>query len=1574
MGINKPVRNRDVAIIGMAVRFPKSDDTDMYWENLKNGIDCVGSFPDSRRTDTDQYVRYMALAPDDTQYLKGSYLESINMFDYDLFRLSPREASLMDPNQRLFLEIAYSAIEDAGYATSELAGTRTGVYIGFPAQFTRKGYSDVITEIEPSAIPISFAGNIPSIIAGRVSYFLNLRGPALLFDTACSSSLVALHYAYRDVRNGDCDMAIAGGCRIRMLPMGKGVVEGIESPDNRTRTFDDLGNGVGVGEGVAAVVLKSYKKAIEDGDNIYAVIKGSAVNQDGRSVGMTAPNAAAQEDVIVRAWEDAEIDPETISYIEAHGTATKLGDPTEILGVRKAFRRYTQKSQFCAIGSVKTNMGHLLGAAGIAGLIKAVLALKNRQIPPSINFNRPNQKIKFEDSPVYVNDELMDWDMDESIRRCGVSSFGISGTNCHIVLEEPLMELDVAARNIDDKELPFILTLSAKNNKVLKTLVFKYARFLKNEKFSKPYDLCYTANTGRNHFNCRLAIKFYGIDDLIEKLTNIDNSEIENLTLESVFYNEYKVVAVLNCDETAGEVTAAQKNEMTKTAREKLNEFLSESCYKSVTAEEICKLYVKGADVNWNLLYNKDFGRRISLPTYPFDRKRCWIDIPEDIENGNSNFYYTVDWCRRESETTINRDENSSLLIFMGNNEIGNSIEQLLVNRGRKVITAVFGTEYNKISNNRYVIKAEQQDFIKLMKELKDVSLSKIIHLSTLSNDKEIESVEELQVSQSIGVMSLFYLVKSIILNNITSKINIVLVAKYVSEVTGDERTIYPENATLFGLAKVIGMEQRNLSCKCIDIDENINLNDLLIEVECSDSYSNIAIRDNKRYVEEIKKLDINSFNTEDISFKQEGAYIITGGLGGLGLEMAKFLASKSCRNIILINRTAIPERGQWNNILVSKGETIFKEKIRKIKETESLGANVVVYNADVANYTRMKQVVGELKDKYKRINGVIHSAGIGSEGFIYNKKEETFVNTLMPKVYGTYILNKLLMNDEMDFFICFSSITSVTGGLGQGDYTAANAYLDTFQAYRNKLGKRTLTINWTGWEEVGMAKRYGVNVDGTFRILSTNKAIDLFSNAISRNMKRVIIGEINFDYISHNHLNDDFDYKLSNSLKKYILQNITPAKKHQGTTEQLSLTTTRLIGKNPNNLTYTEKLLAQIWGKVLGYNQLDIRDNFFEIGGDSILAVRMEVELEKNGIHLKSYDVFRYPTIELMAEQIGEKVEIKRPSIVLDNIEPFNDLYYKNCFYNSFFSIINHYRKNIIPFITNDIIVYKYNEDLDGERFGVDFIETKSIKALMGEIGLQVETKPESENVVKDVISAIEKGRPVIIWVDCYYEPIRKDTFQEIHWPHTWLIYGFDKVKAMFDIVEHTHRQNLTYDKRTISFEDAARCYEGYLSNFPKDSDKTYYEFYLSESSKDSFVECDYCRSTLAKSIKKYEDAVRKGIEQVPVIIDYLKKVITDESEFKLRTEELLGYLNDIINAKKIEKYRIDKLFNDQVQLYELLGSLIGCWDSLRLTIAKYMYSNVYNQSTLNKAIEKLSQIHCLEVEYLEVVLKLSK
>ena len=413
-----------IAIIGIGSRFPQSTTTEAFWQHLAQGNELITFFDDQELINEGVET---SLVNNENYINAKPMLQGIDQFDAQFFDLTPREAKVLDPQQRLFLECVWEALEDAKYNV-QTSAIKIGVYAG---KTLSHYWAQNLAPTQKNGFTSSFEqliGNDKDYLATYIAYKLNLKGPSFSIQTACSTSLVAVNIACQNLLDYQCDIAIAGGVTLS-LPQYRGYLHekgGISSSDGHCRPFDKDASGTVFGDGAGVVILKRLDEALADGDSIHAVIKGSATNNDGASkVGFTAPSVEGQAEVIAMAQAEADVDPKSIGYIEAHGTATQIGDPIEIKALTDVFRTNTDQKQFCAIGSVKSNVGHLDNAAGIAGLIKTVLALKHKQIPPTLHFKKPNPEIDFENSPFYVNTKLQEWKSNGSPRRAGVSSFGI---------------------------------------------------------------------------------------------------------------------------------------------------------------------------------------------------------------------------------------------------------------------------------------------------------------------------------------------------------------------------------------------------------------------------------------------------------------------------------------------------------------------------------------------------------------------------------------------------------------------------------------------------------------------------------------------------------------------------------------------------------------------------------------------------------------------------------------------------------------------------------------------------------------------------------------------------------------------------------------------------------------------------------------------------------------------------------------------------------------------------------------------------------------------------------------------
>ncbi|WP_052410218.1 beta-ketoacyl synthase N-terminal-like domain-containing protein [Paenibacillus durus] len=610
------VAARDVAIIGMSCRFPASGSAEEFWEHLIHNDDLITPVPQSR-WDWTAYEGDPQGDENKTNSRWGGFLDDIQRFDAEFFHISRREAELMDPQQRVTLEEAWHAIEDAGYKASELSGRQIGVYI---AVFNND-YNDLLgSGTDTRWDGYSSTGTYFSMIPNRISYLLNLHGPSVAIETACSGSLVAIHQAASAIINGDCEQALAGGVNLfctprRHLSFGNA---GMLASDGKCKAFDAGADGYVRGEGAGVLLMKSLEQAIQDGDHIYGVVKGSAVNHGGYAVSLTAPNPQAQSNLLIQAYERAKIDPAQVTYIEAHGTGTSLGDPIELNALKKAFAQLRHAGDgsavdapiqpYCAVGTVKTNIGHLESGAGIAGVIKVLLSMKHGILPGNLHFNRLNPQIELQDSPFYILDRNKEWlrlkdeDQRELPRCAGVSSFGFGGVNAHIVLQEYLMQEDVAVHPPGEK---LFCPLSATTAARLTAYAISLHQFLLKNPDLPLRNIAYTLQTGREDMEERIGFLADSTEGLKDALHGYIHGD-----------------APIN-----GMYAGSAGNTGTFAGR-KLITGQSPVNPQDKKLEDVIQQWVNGAGVDWQRLYNGNKPAKVSLPGYPFGGEAYWL--PEE--------------------------------------------------------------------------------------------------------------------------------------------------------------------------------------------------------------------------------------------------------------------------------------------------------------------------------------------------------------------------------------------------------------------------------------------------------------------------------------------------------------------------------------------------------------------------------------------------------------------------------------------------------------------------------------------------------------------------------------------------------------------------------------------------------------------------------------------------------------------------------------------------------------------------------------------------------------------------------
>ena len=1538
---NSETTEHAVAVIGMSGRFPKAASVEQFWENLRDGVEGISFFSDEELEASG--VEASALA--DPAYVRAhGSLEDVELLDAAFFGLTPREAEITDPQHRLFLECAWEALERAGYDAEKYAG-RVGVYGG-------TGISTyLLTNLLSNRELLRSVGGFQAMLGNdkdhlptRVSYKLNLRGPSVLVQTACSTSLVAVHLACQSLLSGECDMALAGGVSVRS-PQKAGYLYsegGIASPDGHCRAFDAAAQGTVSGSGVGLVVLKRLADALADGDLVHAVVLGSAVNNDGAAkVGYTAPGEGGQAEVIAEAMALAGVAPDTVTYVEAHGSGTALGDPIEFAALARAFRAATDRKNFCAVGSVKTNVGHLDAAAGVAGFIKAVLALKHKALPPSLHFQTPNPKMDIENSPFFVNAQLTPWAPGETPRRAGVSSFGMGGTNAHVVLEEaPEPEPSGASRPAQ------LLMLSAKTGAALDAAASNLADFLARNPEANLADVAYTLHTGRRDFAHRRMVVCRHREEAVAALGSKDSARVYGSVRESggravafmfpglgdqyvgmgrelyererifraqfdrcadilkpelgldlrdvlfpqdsaaagrpgvdikpggiavdfrrmvgrteaqpareaapgalastrvaqpaVFVVEYALARLLmswgikpaafigysigelvaaclagvfSLEDAlrlvagrarlierleAGAMLAVAMTEERVTAL--LGERLSVAAINSPTlcvisgptaeveelerrlkaegevcrrmqtshafhskmmeparaefaalaasfemraprtpfvsnvsgtwvkadeatdpnywADHLCrpvrfaeglaellnepervlvevgagqtlgglamqhpdgkpthvtvsalrhrydtqsdmeyllgaagKLWLAGVGLDWRGFYADERRRRVQLPTYPFERRRYWV-APRRAEGAANaaparpaggkradmaEWFYVPAWKpsarAAKYDPAALRARRGNWLVFLDERGLGAGVAARLEAEGQTVVTVAAGREFARAAAGAsYVIDpASATDYEALLSELAsaDKRPEQILHLWGVTGAVPVACsvFDACERAQERGFYSLLFLAQAIGNYLGSAPVNITAVTDELHELTGSEN-LRPAKATVLGPCRVIPQEYPGVSCRNVDVQFSAAwtcerlAEQLLAEALSTAPEPLVAYRGRRRWAQSFETVRLEPAGGP-APLREGGVYLIAGGTGGIGLELALHLARTARAKLVLTARTPMPERADWERWLAARGEADpVSRKIRKVRELEALGAEVLIAEADVADLKGMREVLAQARERFGRIDGVVHAAGVAEGGMIQLKQAEAAARVLSAKLRGALVLEEVLKSERLDFFVLCSSLNSVLGGFGEVDYCAANAFLDAFaHYYSSRHGVPAVSINWDVWGEVGLAVNYAAPAgladqlgESLKRGLLNAEGAEAFDRILSTSLPQVIVS--------------------TQDLRAVIEQNNTAAAAAADGTAAAGAT--RATHTRPSvSAAYVapegelEQTVAAVWQELLGIEPVGANDNFFELGGHSLLATLLLTRLRARfQVELPLRVIFEAPTV----------------------------------------------------------------------------------------------------------------------------------------------------------------------------------------------------------------------------------------------------------------------------------------------------------------------------------------------------------
>ena len=1229
--VNYDRSQQQVAIVGISGRYPQADSLTEFWDNLKQGKDCITEIP-IQRWDNQQYYNPSKNNPGKTYSKWGGFINDVDKFDTLFFNISPKEAELIDPQERLFIETVWHTIEDAGYSKESLSAKNIAVYVGVMyGQYELFG-AEALLKGENQISGSSFAS-----IANRVSYFFNFHGPSMALDTMCSSSLTAIHLACEEIYKGEVEAAIAGGVNVSIHPYKYiNLSQGnFVASDGRCRSFGDGGDGYVPGEGVGAVLLKSLSKALSDGDNIQAIIKSSSINHGGKTNGYTVPNPVAQADLILNALKKSNISPNTLGYIETHGTGTSLGDPIEITGLEKAFEGYEHANQFCPIGSVKSNIGHLESAAGIAALTKVLLQLKHKQLVPSLHATPLNPNINFENSPFYVQRELSDWQRPENNpRRVAVSSFGAGGANSHIIVEDYEDEREFSSLNHE----PQLFVLSAKTQTQLAIYAKNMMTFLDDSSDLLFGDMIYTAQIGRSPMDERLAIICSNTTELLQKLEawlQWQQEQKTKLAIEDVYCANVK----------------QSKDSAKKLIIGEAGDAFVQIIMGNRDFDKVAKLWVTGLNVDWALLYQKSNYRRLSLPTYPFVKERYWVKTDNSIKpqllvnkqlepnaiskttlqqspaKALSNFSTRWREQKLSSSLSISQEKQNLLLIGGSVTQITEALKEVLTDSEKtNLILVTYGANYQQFSPSLYQVNAgNEDDFEQLITSLSKTNQipDKIIHQDTSIESLSLKPLSSMAASEhqkyvtdnlNRGVYSILFLARSLMKIKNQNKLGL------ISAFWSLKETNNPLAEAMSGFLKTLKQENPHFSTKTIEFcDTQGGSNFSSTEVakimvaelmEGGWNADEVCYRNNthqeeiQRKVKEIVSVELDS-EPQHLPLKQQGVYLITGGLGGVGYLVSKYLISRFNARLILVGRTE----------LNSKIE-------QKISQLGGGKHQIAYFKVDVADSVQVKLAVEKAKHKFTSINGVFHCAGVHYDSFILNKTKQEMDRVLAVKVFGTLNIDAALKNESLDFLALFSSIAGVTGNLGQSDYAYGNKFLDAFAMNRaqlslqNKRIGKTLSINWPYWQDGGMTLLQS-NLDlianqSGMHPLPTSEAIEYLESILGTDLVQGIplYGEVNkiSRYLTH----ESVEIKRP---KDTLVSNLDG--------EQLFLATEK----------YLKKLLSEEIKLVP--ERIDSDERFETFGIDSVMINHFNAQLEKDLGSLPKTLIYEYETVTELTQYL---------------------------------------------------------------------------------------------------------------------------------------------------------------------------------------------------------------------------------------------------------------------------------------------------------------------------------------------------
>lgn len=1204
----------DIAIIGMACRVPGADGPEALARLLAEGREGIADLPDDDGIDDPRWVRRKGLLADPFG------------FDAGLFGHAPREAALIDPQARLLLELAWEALERAGQpprATGHRG--RTAVYAG-------AGISTyLLTHLLNNPAAAELATPFEAVLANsgdslvtRIAYELDLRGPAVDVQTACSTSLVAVHLAVQALIAGECRMALAGGASIDLpAPTGYWYAPGmILSPDGHCRAFAADAAGTVPASGGGMVVLKRLVDALEDGDHIHAVIRGSATNNDGAArIGFTAPGVEGQAEVIAEALTLAGIAPDQIGMIEAHGTGTPIGDPIEVQALTRAFGPQVPRGQ-CLLGSIKSNLGHLNAAAGVVGLIKAVMAVEAGMVPPTLHAETPNPALDIAETPFRLATTLSPWPAIPGPRRAGISSFGMGGSNAHVVIEQaPPRPAPPAA---PARLLCFAAATASALDRMSAAAIPATA------------DAGFTLLAGRARLPHRRVL-----------LRRADGG---TEVIDGMAPDQPVTVALARPDMAIAARLAALGLDLAPHGSLTLEVDGSD---ETALLRAVACAWTRGAEIDATRLYGPG-RRRLPLPGYPFEHGHHEIPRPAAAQAASTaadplalppRLADPADWfwlpvSREIPPPAIDARETEPgnaaaaiagpVLILADALGVSAILADRLKAAGHTVALVEPGSAFIETAPGRFTLDpADPAQFRSLIAAL-DGDPRTILHAWALEGaEAPLAGVEAIATVQSRGLHALLHLLQALGSPGTGPERRLLVAADRLLPVTEDD--LRPDHAPLLGAAKIVSQEYDRILCRMVDPGTGApaRLADILLAelTEAAEAPRVASWRGGRRFVGEEAPRRLTGDGRP--RFAPGGVTVITGGLGGMGLAFAEEVAELAPGGaLVLIGRSVFPEPEDWDGWLAENGEAgRIARSIRRLQAILARGTRLMIATADVADARAVGAVLAEARRRFGPITAVLHTAGLADyEGVIHGRPRERTDRVMAAKLQGTLVLDQATRDDPLTLFLLCSSLGTVLYHVkfGQVGYAAANEFIDAFARARAADPARpgaTVAIRWSDWRDSGMSVA-----------------------ALARWAERTGIDES--DYISDGLT--DLEGRLAmrraagqaapligvsqHDLRTLIAQDPLRARAFLAETDRAHARPA-LAQDYVAPRTAAEREVARIWQRLLGIDRVGALDDFYDLGGHSLLATQVLSRItERLKVEIPLDAFLDDPTVEALA------------------------------------------------------------------------------------------------------------------------------------------------------------------------------------------------------------------------------------------------------------------------------------------------------------------------------------------------------